>query len=169
MMHVLRKFDDQNYDNTLPIIKRIAVRAIFYKDGKMAMVTSQVHQYYKFPGGGVEVGETKEDALIRETQEETGLRIKRQSIKPFGYTIEKRMSLFEKAIFLQYSYYYIVDVEEDIGTPHLVDYEISEGFQLVFVDPLQAIVENDLVFQEKGYTFLQRENYILKRYIETCK
>lgn len=162
MMNILKEFDDKNYNENLPIIKRIATRAIFYKNGKVAMVKSGKHSYYKFPGGGVEINETHEDALIRETREETGLQIKRDSISAFGYTIEKRMSFFEKAIFFQYSYYYLVDVEDEIIEPHLIDYEINEKFQLVFIQPNQAIDKNEKLFQKKGYTFLKRENYILQ-------
>ena len=39
------------------------------------MVHSKIYNYYKFPGGGIDDGETKIDALIRETKEDTGLTI----------------------------------------------------------------------------------------------
>jgi 8-oxo-dGTP pyrophosphatase MutT (NUDIX family) len=36
----------------------------------------QGRSYYVIPGGGVELGETLEEAAIRETQEETGLEVR---------------------------------------------------------------------------------------------
>lgn len=160
-MKLIKVFDDHKYDEHWKIEKRIACRAIYYKTGKVAMVKSEKHQYYKFPGGGVEPGETNEEALIRETLEETGMIIKKETIQPFGYTIEKRKSIFGDSIFLQYSYYYLVDIEDERKDPHLVDYEIEEQFHLVFIDPSTAIKENNIVYQSKEYSFLQRENTIL--------
>ena len=49
------------------------------------MVHSLVYDYYKFPGGGLEFDESNIDALIRETREEAGLIIIKDSIKEYGY------------------------------------------------------------------------------------
>ena len=43
------------------------------------------YDFYEFPGGGIEKGESFNDALIRETKEDAGLIIKPKSIKKFGY------------------------------------------------------------------------------------
>lgn len=54
------------------------VRAIIVKDNKI-ILTKRVkpnETYWVFPGGGIEQGETKEQALIREIKEELGLDIK---------------------------------------------------------------------------------------------
>ncbi len=64
--------------------EKISVRpsTITIKDGKILLVKSVYgnEQFYLFPGGGVEYGETIEKAAIRETLEETGFKV--EIIKP---------------------------------------------------------------------------------------
>jgi len=53
------------------------VRAIIIKDNKIILIqrVKPNETYWVFPGGGVDPGETKEDALAREIKEELGLGI----------------------------------------------------------------------------------------------
>ena len=57
---------------------RIRVAAIIEEKGSFLLVNHRKDDksYYLFPGGGVESGETIEQALIREVEEETGYIIK---------------------------------------------------------------------------------------------
>ena len=50
-------------------ILREAVRGVIFCEGKLLMVYSTVNGDYKFPGGGVDAGETHLDALRREISE----------------------------------------------------------------------------------------------------
>jgi len=54
-----------------------AVRAIIIKDGKLLSMHRNKFgkEYYTLIGGGVDVGETLEQAIIREVMEETGLTV----------------------------------------------------------------------------------------------
>ena len=56
---------------------RTGVRAvaIIIKDNKVALIhrKKEGRDYWVFPGGGVEEGETSEDAVVREVQEELSL------------------------------------------------------------------------------------------------
>ena len=58
--------------------KRIRAVAIIVNDGKVILMHRISHgkEYYVFPGGGVEDGETVEQAVLREVKEETSLEIK---------------------------------------------------------------------------------------------
>lgn len=49
--------------------------AIIVKDNKVALIhrKKEGRDYWVFPGGGVEDGETSEDAVVREVQEELSL------------------------------------------------------------------------------------------------
>lgn len=60
--------------------EKIGIRTatVTIKDGKVLLVSSKYDdgEYYLFPGGGVEFGETIEEGAIRETLEETGIKVK---------------------------------------------------------------------------------------------
>ncbi len=57
----------------------ILVRAIIQKKGKILVCKKIGKDYYFFPGGHIEFGESTEKALIRELKEELGLKIKKCS------------------------------------------------------------------------------------------
>ena len=80
-MRLLFNLDTKDYTSTEHVFFRPSVRAIIIKDGKVGMIHSLKYDYYAFPGGGIESGETQQEALIRETQEEAGLVVIPQSIK----------------------------------------------------------------------------------------
>ncbi len=57
---------------------RPAVYGVIVKDGKILL--SKQWDGYDFPGGGIELGESIKDALIREVKEETGFDIEMRNI-----------------------------------------------------------------------------------------
>lgn len=61
-----------------PISFSCRIYGILIENNKVLMTRSRFidREFVNFPGGGVEIGEAPEDALIREYQEETGLSIK---------------------------------------------------------------------------------------------
>lgn len=65
-------------ERTYPTRPYLAVSAAIVRDGKL-LVVRRARQpgkgWHTFPGGGVELGETLEAAVIREVKEETGLDI----------------------------------------------------------------------------------------------
>jgi 8-oxo-dGTP diphosphatase len=69
-----------NTDNarTYPTRPYLAVSAAIFRDGQVLIVRRArppAHGLYTLPGGGVELGETLEGAIMREVREETGLEI----------------------------------------------------------------------------------------------
>ena len=93
-MKLLFEIDKKNYDNDGKAFIRPSARAIIIKDNKIYMVHSLLYDYYKFPGGGIEHDESNIDALIRETKEEAGLMVIKDSIKEYGYVHRKHKSIF---------------------------------------------------------------------------
>ncbi|WP_245333301.1 NUDIX domain-containing protein, partial [Bradyrhizobium guangdongense] len=61
-----------------PSHPQLAVSAAIFRDGKVLLVRrarSPAKGFYSLPGGRVEFGESLHQALSREVDEETGLRI----------------------------------------------------------------------------------------------
>ena len=80
-MRLLFVIDLKNYDRNGKIFRRPSARAIIIRNNTIYMVHSLLYDYYKFPGGGIEEQESNIDALIRETAEEAGLLVIKDSIK----------------------------------------------------------------------------------------
>lgn len=55
---------------------RHTIRGLIIKDRKVLLVTGHGADFYWTPGGGIEVGETSEQALRREIYEELGVAIR---------------------------------------------------------------------------------------------
>ena len=54
---------------------RIGVNALIIDDGHVLLAHRRDIDWWNLPGGGMEIGETVEEALCREVREETGLEI----------------------------------------------------------------------------------------------
>ena len=76
-MRELFVMDLKNYDPNGTVGRRPSVRGIIIRNGRIAMMHSCRYDYYKLPGGGIEPGESLEETLVREVQEESGLVVKK--------------------------------------------------------------------------------------------
>ena len=167
-MKLLFEIDKKNYDKNGKAFIRPSARAIIIKDNKIYMVHSLVYDYYKFPGGGIEKNESNIDALIRETKEEAGLVVIKDSIKEYGYVHRvKKANDPGYSIFIQDNYYYICDVEKNILEQQLDDYEDFEHFTLELVDPRVAIDTNrNKEHGPKDLDMIEREAKVLELLIK---
>ena len=161
-MKTLTIFDAKNYKLEWQRFSREAVRAIIIKNDKIALVKCIKEGYYKFPGGGIEAGETHEQTLIRETLEETGLHVLKDSIKEFGTIHELRKSLHRRnEIFDQKSHYYFASVSDNLSSPKLDKYEAELGYVLEWASIDEAYETNMKIGKRKKSSFLFREAYVL--------
>ena len=116
--------------------------------------------------GGIEPGESKEEALMRETLEETGLKIIPDSIKEYGYVLRKQKGKTED-VFIQENYYYFSQVEKKIESQSLEGYEALEKFVLEFVNHAEAIKTNrNINHVPKNQIMIERDAKLLELLME---
>jgi len=165
-MRELHTFDLHNDEGLIKTTSRVALRAIIIQNGKLAMIQSNTFNECKFPGGGLEEGETHTMCLIREVQEEAGLIVIPSSIQPYGSIREKRKSTYDDpCIFEMTSYYYVAHVESKIHPLNLDHYEKEYGYHMVWLSLDEAISINEkaMLFHHDVATWIERELFVLKR------
>ena len=128
------------------------------------MIHSLKYDYYKFPGGGIESGENPIDAMIRETREESGLVVKPETIKEYGYVHRiQKSDTDETECFVQDNYYYLCEADKYVVAQNLDEYEFAETYTLEFVDPETAIRKNRNVAQTPyNQAMFEREARVLE-------
>ena len=163
-MRLLFEMDKKDYGGCTHSFARDSARSIIIRDGKIAMIHSLKYDYYKFPGGGIEPGESVVDALIRETAEETGLTVIPESIREYGYVHRIQKSMVEEdEYFVQDNYYYLCNAEDSVRPQKLDDYESDEHFTLEYVIPETAILSNRAKDHgPKDPVMLEREARVLE-------
>ena len=167
-MRVLFEFDYKNYRENGTVGRRVSARGIIIKAGRLAMVHSEKYDYYTFPGGGINPGETMEDALIREIREETSLAVLRESIRPYGRIIRREKGAIDD-LFIQESAYYLCGVSDQPLCPRLSGCEVDEAFALCWIDPETAIAANRqhphgaLSGQEWAAHLFQRDELLIRK------
>lgn len=128
---------------------RTAVRVIlFNNENKIGILHKKNKNEYKLIGGGVDEGESLEEALLRETLEESGCIIDTPQL--LGYIEEYR----SKMNFKQTSYIYSANVKEDTKQLHLTQKEIDEGAEICWLT-----LEEALNYMTKCYDHLKASEY----------
>lgn len=163
-MRLLFEIDKKDYEKCTHTFVRNSARSIIITNNKIAMIHSLKYDYYKFPGGGIENNENPIDAMIRETREESGLVVKPETIKEYGYVHRVQKSdLDETECFVQDNYYYLCEVEEHMIAQKLDEYEFKEAYTLEFIDSETVIRKNRDVMQTPyNQTMLEREAKIIE-------
>ncbi len=165
-MRLLFELDQKDYDSCTREYRRDSARAIIIRKGKVAMVHSLKYDYYKFPGGGIEAGESPAAAMIREAREEAGLVVIPESVREYGAVHRVQRSVEEPEVrFVQDNYYFLCEAEEESAAQDLDAYEAEESFQPEFVDPHVVIQTNRGKSSPFGRLMLEREARVLEMLI----
>jgi 8-oxo-dGTP pyrophosphatase MutT (NUDIX family) len=147
-MKLLKVYDSQNYTDDMPVFEKYSVRGVIVRDGKIATQMGAAGDY-KILGGGVEPGEDFSDALLREVQEESGLLIKKETIREVGEILEMREDIFTRGLkYVCHSCFYLCDAREELGETHMTESEIAKGYHLVWATPEEIITGNRAFMDE---------------------
>lgn len=137
-MHVLTVIHDSDIGSNAPapaqFVERMAARAVvFDAQNNVALLHATNKGYHKLPGGGVEAGESVEEALAREMAEEIGCMV--TNLHELGIIEEYRNAF----ALHQTSYCFVADLVGAKGEPNLEADEIADGFVPVWMPIAQAI------------------------------
>jgi len=171
-MKRLFTIDLKDYNPEWPHSKRPSARGIIVRDGKLALIHNGKRDYYMFPGGGIEEGESHEEALIREVKEESGMVVIPESICPYGSALRlSKSGVFENTIFEQENFYYWCEVQEVIEAPEYDVHEIEEQYSLVYLTPEEAVRRNRTNdhADENGGVWIERETRVMELLAEELK
>jgi 8-oxo-dGTP pyrophosphatase MutT (NUDIX family) len=144
-------------------IHRTAVRGVALRGRDLLMIHSSQVGDYKFPGGGVNEGETHAQTLSREFQEESGMSVVRVGVKigtiiEYDHPMEKDYDVFKMT-----SHYYRCEAEGGFGAQKLDRYEQELGFKPVWINTDHVIQLNKaLLHSDKAPQWLRREIFILE-------
>ena len=167
-LHLVLRGEGLDEVEALPtprVLQRGAVRAVIERDGLLLMAHSTVVGDYGFPGGGIEDGESLDDALRRELREELGAELL-EVREHLGTVVQRRRSIFpaEADIFEATHRYLACRVAEDRHPVRLEAYERELGLVSRWVTPQSALVANRVIAAELVATnpWIPREIAVLE-------
>lgn len=144
------------------VYKRTAARGVILREGKLLMIHTDRGDY-KFPGGGVEPGESLEAALRRELLEETGRELLGEP-ECVAVAHERRRGMTADILEMD-SHYFLCRVGESAAPLKLEGYEAEEDFTPVWVSPGKALAANRALDLE-AQPWLEREVLVLEALME---
>lgn len=140
--------------------ERTAARGIICQNGRYLVILGKYGDC-KFPGGGMEKGETLQDTLLREVREETGFHVLPESIRE-GYLVHEKRKGETEEILIMDSYYYFCDIAGKPEEQELDDYEAEYGYEAHWLPLDEMITRNEQIQDYSKVPWAVRENLVMK-------
>ena len=145
------------------ISTRLATRSIAIQGDSILLLYTERYEDYSLPGGGLDLGESKIEGMVRELSEETGAKAIR-NIKPFG-AYEEYRPWHKPDYDIQHmiSYCYTCDVDNELGASNLESYEKKNGMKAIWINIHEAIKHNKqtMATSDKKGMSIERETFLL--------
>lgn len=130
---------------TFPL--RVTARTVLFDtDRNVALLRGTKPPLYKLPGGGIDLGETITEGLVRECEEETGCAIRVTA--ELGTIMEYKNDFHTGKGIRQLTHAFISEVVGEKHPPVFTPQEIEEGFSLLWLpydEALQKMQSLDLM------------------------
>lgn len=129
---------------------------------------------YQFPGGYLEEGETIEECLKREVQEETGLVINSNNLKPF-YAIKYYSKDWPEVginRYTEFNYFLILTDEKpnmDNTNLDIVEQEFNYELRYIKLSELKSVLNNSMAENKKNKKVYSEMLDVIKTYYEGRK
>ena len=169
-MKLIKEFSfiNNHQSHTGERILRPATRAIVLKGNDILLLHTERYQDYSLPGGGVDHGESLQQALIRELTEETGAQDVK-NVVPYGLIREFRENYKQPSQLIEMlSYCFTCEIAEQFSAQNLEDYELANGMSVHWVNIEKAIAYNKQTMaqsEKKGISII-RETFLLEHIAE---
>lgn len=161
-MQLIHEFKDDIYPRDEIVFEKHAARAIvFNQEGKVALIRCLSKEYgmdcYLTPGGGIESGETPEDAVKREVLEEIGFACEIRN--ELGMIIDYFYDIKRKTV----SYYFIVQVVSQQLTQRTeTEKKFIQGVAWLTIPEAISLLET-YPADPRGSTFHRRDLLAMKK------
>ena len=155
-----------------PVVTRLAAKALLVRDGRLLVLRSRLGDL-KLPGGGVDPGETPEQALVRELSEECGLDAVRVGAEVLT-VVDSRPAREPGAIWRMTSLHFLAASDAEPQGPRALEgYEVELGFEPAWVGPCEMLASNraflaaaDPQWVRETVWWVPREVAVLERLLE---
>lgn len=153
--------DLKDYRENGTVYHRTAVRGIIRKNGKLLLISGKYGDC-KFPGGGVEEGESLETALAREIREETGYELEPASLQKWGRVTERRKGITADMTEMISHYFFCSLTTAARQSQELDPYEKEYGYVPLWLTLEEAIEKNTSALGQQETPWVTRDLEVLK-------
>lgn len=149
-----------DFPDQVEAVRRISARGVCIRNGKALMIKYK-WPGYGFAGGGIEKGETLEETVAREFQEEIGCTVTKVGKFLLSVTERTTSVIHPGKYFEQVNLYYECEVANAPCTTQTTQEEADREYECIWVDLSEALRENEAIPQR------QRDVAVLKLLLGT--